>query len=171
MTTSFRTSYALYFICFSLELYYMRCDASSSISLSFWGIASWLGFTISFLLFRISFFLPKFDFHIFEFETEITHFPDRNSLPGVVRKRKISPKFGEIPLKLWTLTGWHGDAPATVYVEQPPFVACLQPAACLSINPVPDGRDKTIEKKAISNLSVCQRLFCLVGEKLLVLVL
>ena len=27
-------------------------------------------------------FLSKFDFHIFEFETEITHFPDRNSLPG-----------------------------------------------------------------------------------------
>ena len=45
-------------------------------------------------------FLTKFDFYIFEFETEITHFPNRNSLPGVVRKRKISPKFGEIPPKL-----------------------------------------------------------------------
>ena len=46
------------------------------------------------------FFSPKFDFHIFEFEIEITHFPDRNSLPGVVRKRKISPKFGEIPREI-----------------------------------------------------------------------
>ena len=48
-------------------------------------------------------FLPKFDFHIFEFQTEIMYFPDQNSFPGVVRKRKISPKFGEIPPKLWTL--------------------------------------------------------------------
>jgi len=38
-------------------------------------------------------FLSKFDFHTFEFETEITNFPDRNSYPGVHRKRKKSPKF------------------------------------------------------------------------------